>query len=124
MLRSEAVYDPGGRDVSVRSRSVIGVVIMASSGFEGKEGEEDGESWIRRARPRTGEAVSELEVGGNSRMQTAALFAAPEPRRMAGRFVDWIAEIMAEGGVVPLIVRSWVGREKVVEWMPSGGENC
>ena len=29
-----------------------------------------------------------------------------------------MVEIMAEGGVVELVVRSWVWREKFVEWMP------
>ena len=39
-------------------------------------------------------------------MQTAALFALPDPRRIAGRPVDWMVEIMVEGGVVPVVVSS------------------
>ena len=39
-------------------------------------------------------------------MQTAALFGAPEPRKMAVRPVDWIIEMMVEGGVVVVVVRS------------------
>lgn len=46
------------------------------------------------------------------------LFAAPDPRKIAGRPVDWIVDIIAEGGVVPVVVSMEVGREKVVEWMP------
>jgi len=56
--------------------------------------------------------------GGVSRMHTAALFAAPEPRKMAGRPVDWMVDIMAEGGVVPVVVSMEEGSENVVEWIP------
>lgn len=51
-------------------------------------------------------------------MQTAALLEFPEPRRMAGRPVDWMAAMICEGGVVAVVVRSWVGSEKVVSSMP------
>ena len=47
-------------------------------------------------------------------MQTAALFALPEPRSIAARPVDWIADMMVEGGSVPLVVISFKGMEKVV----------
>ncbi len=36
-------------------------------------------------------------------MQTAALLAVPEPRRMAVRPIDWIVEMMVEGGVVEVV---------------------
>ena len=51
-------------------------------------------------------------------MHTAALSGLPEPRRMAGRPVDWMVDIMVEGGVVPVVVSMEVGMEKDVEWMP------
>lgn len=40
-------------------------------------------------------------------MQTAALSALPEPRRMASRPVSWIAATIAEGAAVPVIFMSW-----------------
>lgn len=52
------------------------------------------------------------------------LFAAPDPRKMAGRPVNWMAAIMAEGGVVPVVVSMEVGSEKVVEWMPGSCERA
>ena len=69
-------------------------------------------------RPRTGDVDDRAGEGGVSRIQTAALLAFPEPRRIAGRPVDWMADIIAEGGVVPVVVRREVGREKKVDWMP------
>lgn len=36
--------------------------------------------------------------------------------------MDWIAFIIAEGGVVPVVMSMEVGREKVVEWMPGSFE--
>ena len=82
------------------------------------------ETCTRRARPRTGEsedevfeAVAEGE-GGASRIQTAALLEDPLPRRMASRPVDWMAERRREGGVVPVMVMVWVGREGVMIWIP------
>lgn len=48
-------------------------------------------------------------------MQTAAVLGLPEPRRMALRPVDWIAAMMAEGGEVPVIVRSLSRIEKVLD---------
>ena len=51
-------------------------------------------------------------------MQTAALLERPEPRRMAGRPVDWMVDMMVEGGVVPVVVSMEVGREKDVDWIP------
>lgn len=51
-------------------------------------------------------------------MHTAALFAFPEPRRMAARPVSWIADIIAEGGAVDVVVRSCFEREKSVPCMP------
>lgn len=51
-------------------------------------------------------------------MHTAALFAFPEPRRMAVRPVSWIVDMIAEGGVVDVVVRSCCGREKSVWCMP------
>lgn len=51
-------------------------------------------------------------------MHTAALLEAPEPRRMAGRPVDWMVDIIVEGGVVPVVVSMEVGRENVVAWIP------
>ena len=35
-----------------------------------------------------------------------------------------MAFIMAEGGVVPVVVSMEVGREKVVEWMPGSFERA
>lgn len=37
---------------------------------------------------------------------------------MAGRPVDWMAVMMAEGGVVEVVVRREEGMEKVVDCMP------
>ena len=51
-------------------------------------------------------------------MHTAALLERPEPRRMAGRPVDWTVDIMAEGGVVPVVVSMEVGIENEVVWIP------
>ena len=72
-------------------------------------------------RPRTGFGVG-IESpwegraeGGSSRMHTAALLERPEPRRMAGRPVDWMAEMMVEGGVVPVVVSIEVGIENEVD---------
>lgn len=53
-------------------------------------------------------------------MQTAAVLGAPEPRRMASRPVDWMADIRCEGGEVDVMVTRWEGREKDVEDMPVG----
>lgn len=67
------------------------------------------DSCISLANPLTGDGGSTdggTSGGGVSRMQTAALFALPEPRRMAGRPVDWIVEIIVEGGIVDVVVRS------------------
>ena len=72
------------------------------------------ESSIKRTRPRTGETSGTddgVGGGGVSRMHTAALFDLPEPRRMAVRPVSWIVDIMAEGGVVDVVVRSCLGRK-------------
>lgn len=75
-------------------------------------------------RPRTGlgvgieAALDDGSVGGSSRMQTAALLERPEPRRIAGRPVDWMVDIMVEGGVVPVVVSMEVGREKDVDCIP------
>lgn len=86
--------------------------------------------WIRRARPRTGESYLELvdgvgeEDGGSSRMQTAAEFGFPDPRRMASRPVDWMVPIRVEGGEVEVIVIRREGMEKVVEEMPALGVSC
>jgi len=52
------------------------------------------------------------------------LFAAPDPRKIAERPVDWMEDIMAEGGVVPVVVSMEVGSEKVVEWMPGSLERA
>lgn len=79
------------------------------------------DSSIKRARPRTGEASGTdggIGGGGVSRIHTAALFALPEPRRIAVRPVSWIVEIMAEGGVVDVMVRSCFERERSVSSMP------
>lgn len=48
-------------------------------------------------------------------MQTAAQFDLPLPRRMASRPVDWMVETMVEGGVVPVMWRSWEGRSAETE---------
>lgn len=92
------------------------------------------DNWIRRARPRTGEsffvglldfsdgdAEEEEGGGGISRMQTAAEFGWPEPRRMASRPVDWMVVIRVEGGAVEVMVTRLEGREKVVLEMPGKG---
>ncbi|KAL9023659.1 MAG: hypothetical protein Q9196_007060, partial [Gyalolechia fulgens] len=117
---------PLGNDVSVRSNSVS-----------------RSDSWIRRARPRTGESYFDLVVvvgegvvgdadaserggeaeGGISSMQTAAEFGLPEPRRMASRPVDWMVEIKVEGGEVEVMVTRPEGMEKKVEEMPAGGKS-
>ena len=79
------------------------------------------DSSIKRARPRTGEASGTdggVGGGGVSRMHTAALLTLPEPRRMAVRPVSCIVDIMAEGGVVDVVVRSCFGRENSVCCMP------
>lgn len=51
-------------------------------------------------------------------MHTAALLAFPEPRRMAVRPVSWIADMIADGGVVDVVVRSCFDRENSVPCMP------
>ena len=74
-----------------------------------------------RAKPRTGEASGTdggVGGGGVSRMHTAALFAFPEPRRMAVLPVSWMVEMIAEGGAVDVVVRSCFGREKSVFCTP------
>lgn len=79
------------------------------------------DSSIKRARPRIGEASGTdggVGEGGVSRMHTAALFALPEPRRIAVRPVSWIVDIIAEGGVVDVMIRSCFGREKSVFCTP------
>ena len=43
------------------------------------------------------------------------------PRRMASRPVEWMAEMMVEGGVMPVMWRSWVARSARMEWMPGRG---
>lgn len=118
------LYLPFGKDVSVRSSNVS-----------------CSDSWIRRARPRTGESYFDSaaavvvgedvdgdvkrseggteEEGGISRMHTAAEFELPEPRRMASRPVDWMVEIKVEGGEVEVMVTRREGIEKEVEEMPS-----
>ena len=53
-----------------------------------------------------------------SRIHTAALLDFPLPRRMASRPVDWMAETMLDGGVVPVMWMSWVARSAETEWMP------
>lgn len=37
---------------------------------------------------------------------------------MAGRPVDWMVLIIEEGAAVPVVLTSWEGREKDVEWIP------
>lgn len=51
-------------------------------------------------------------------MQTAALSALPEPRRMASRPVDSIAETMEEGAALPVTEMSWDFRSAETLWMP------
>ncbi len=85
------------------------------------------ESSINRARPRTGEASgTDAGVGGGgvSRMHTAALLVLPEPRRMAVRPVSWMADMMAEGAAVDVVVRSCWGREKDVSCSPGSLDNA
>ncbi len=87
------------------------------------------DSSINRASPRTGEGCGVEDGvsgggGGVSKMQTAALLLFPEPRRMAGRPVDWMAEIILEGGAVAFVVRSCLEREKEVCCMPSSFESA
>ena len=102
-----------------------GVVPFECAGGEGEE------SSMKRMRPRTQlvlvvgfesvvDAVSNGGggEGGISRIQTAALSELPEPRRMAGRPVDWMVRTMVDGGVVPVVVSMEVGREKAVECIP------
>ena len=104
VCRRLATYFPFCNPVSVTSSNVI---LSDNS--------------INLANPLTGDgsgAESGVCETGVSRMQTAALLALPEPRRMAGRPVDWMVEMMAEGAAVAVVVRSWVGREKEVSWMP------
>ena len=60
----------------------------------------DGETCTMRMRPRT---WSWTEVECVSRMHTAALSAFPEPRRMASRPVDSMAETMVLGAAVPVM---------------------
>ncbi len=82
---------------------------------------------IRRERPRTGEGCGVkggVSAGGVSRIQTAALLAFPEPRRMAGRPVDWMADIISEGDAVDLVVRSCLEIVKEVSCMPSSWESA
>lgn len=106
---------------------------VCAGGGEGGEGEGE-ESSMKRIRPRTGfglvVAVDRRDVseegggGGTSRIQTAALLEVPEPRRMAGRPVDWMVRIIVDGGVVPIVVSMDLGREKVVEWIPTRIKLC
>lgn len=56
----------------------------------------------------------ERERGGEDE-----LLGEPEPRRMAGRPVDWMLDIMDDGGAVPVVVTSWDAREKLVDWIPN-----
>lgn len=51
-------------------------------------------------------------------MQTAALSALPEPRRMASRPVDSIAETMEEGAALPVTEMSWAFRSAETLLMP------
>ena len=62
--------------------------------------------------------------GGVSSIQTAALLAPPEPRSIAGRPIDWIADMIFEGGVVDVVVRIWFGSEKSVFSMPGRVERA
>lgn len=54
-------------------------------------------------------------------MQTAAESDAPLPRRMASRPVCWMAETIVEGGVVPVMCRSWVERSAEMDRIPGRG---
>ena len=49
---------------------------------------------------------------GVSRIQTAAVLGRPDPRRMAVWPVDWMADMIEEGGAVPVMVTIFWGREK------------
>ncbi len=92
VCRILATYIPLGIPVSVTSSNVI-----------------LSDNCINLASPRTGDGSGTdggVKAGGVSRMQTAALLAVPEPRRMAVRPIDWIVEMMVEGGVVEVVVRS------------------
>ena len=51
-------------------------------------------------------------------MQTAALSALPEPRRIASRPVSWIAETIAEGAALPVMDISWFLRSAETLEMP------
>ena len=55
---------------------------------------------------------------GKGKGKGEVLFEAPDPRRMAGRPVDWMVDIMVEGGVVPVVVSMDLGIEKLVEVIP------
>ena len=57
-----------------------------------------------------------------SRMQTAALSALPEPRRMASRPVDSIAATMLDGATVPVMDIRLSFREAETLWMPANGQ--
>lgn len=57
-------------------------------------------------------------------MQTAALLGFPEPRRIAGRPVDWMANIISEGDAVDLVVTTCFEIEKEVSCMPSRFESA
>lgn len=105
-----AVYPPFGNPVNVISNSVIRSL-----------------SSINLASPRTGEGSGTdggVEGGGVSRMQTAALFDFPDPRRIAVRPVFCIADIMAEGGVVDVVVNILFGRENSVFCMPGNFDSA
>ena len=105
VCRRLATYVPFGNPVSVMSSKVT-----------------RSDSSISLANPRTGDgsgAEGGDWSGGVSKMQTAALLAAPEPRRMAVRPVDCIVEMTIEGAAVPLVVTSWDGKEKDVSPIPS-----
>lgn len=51
-------------------------------------------------------------------MQTAALFTLPEPRNMAVRPVDCMADMILEGGSVPVVVTILDVSENDVSRMP------
>ncbi len=57
-------------------------------------------------------------------MQTAALFAFPEPLNIAVLPVSCIAAMIAEGGVVDVVVNSLSGREKSVFCMPGSFDSA
>lgn len=57
-------------------------------------------------------------------MQTAALLALPDPRSIAVLPVFCIAAIIAEGGVVDVVVSDLFGREKSVVCMPGRVDNA